>query len=111
MEEGHTRLELAVVACEIGRKITQECAQHFLPLLSQVIHMSIRATRLPLHFMEDGSHLFITPECGIEMIAVESLTQDPLDLALEFIAVVGTGTEFGQDQNIDIQELLLLSIS
>jgi hypothetical protein len=104
-------LELAVAACEIGRKITQEGAKHFLPLLSQMIHMPIRATRLPLNLMENGSHLFKTPERRIEMITVETLTQDPLDLTFEFIAVVGTGTEFGQDQNIDIQELLLLSMS
>jgi hypothetical protein len=69
--------------------------------------MPIRATRLPLNHMGNGSHLLETPECRVEMIAVENLAQDPLDLALEFIAVVGMGTEFGQDQNIDIHELLL----
>jgi len=95
IEEGHARLELAIVARESGRKLAQECAKDFLPLLSQVIDMPIRATRLPLNFMEYGSHLLITPQRWIEMIAVESLTQNPLDLALEFIAMVGTGTEFG----------------
>jgi hypothetical protein len=76
-----------------------------------VIHVSIRATSLPLNLMGNGSHLLIPPQRWIEMIAVERLAQDPLDLALEFIAVVRTGPEFGKDQNIDIHERLLLSMS
>jgi hypothetical protein len=95
-------LELALVAREIGRKLAQECLKQLLPPLSQVIHMPIRATGLPLNLMENGSHLLITPQCRVEMIAVERLPQDPLDMALKFISMVGTGTEFGQDQNIDI---------
>src|SRR5215469_51692 len=93
MEEGHTRLELVVVACEIGREIPQDGAQNVLALLGQVIDMAIRATSLPLYFMEDGAHLFIPLQRRIEVIAVETLTQDPLDMALEFIAVVGAGTQ------------------
>jgi hypothetical protein len=73
--------------------------------------MPIRATGLPLNFMGNGSHLLKTPQRRVEMIAVESLPQDPLDLAFEFITVRGTGTEFGQDQNFDIHERFLLSLS
>ena len=111
VEESHARLELVVVAREFGRKLTQEGAQHVFPLLSQVIDVSIRATRLPLHLMVDGAQLLIPPQRRVEVIAVERLAQDSLDLPLEFIAVVGAGTEFGQDQNIDVHERLLLSIS
>jgi hypothetical protein len=93
MEEGHTRLELVFVAGEVGRKIAQERVKHFLSTLSLVIHVPIRATRVPLNFMRNGSHLFKTSECWIEMIAVEGLSQHPCDLSLEFIPMIGTGTE------------------
>ncbi len=47
-------LVFLVVACEIGRKIAQEGVKRFLPPLSQVIYMPIRATGLPLDFMGTG---------------------------------------------------------
>ena len=91
VEEGHTRLELALVACELGRKITQEGAQHVFPLLSQVIDVSIRATGLPLHLMVDGAQLLVPPQRRVEVIAVERLTQDPLLYWLLGSSVRGRG--------------------